>query len=345
MHTHITNQSGAGVWSLALDAPLVNRASSNTTVEFVYGVCSLVGPAPVQDCSVAHATIRCHANYINSTRLVIGLDGLIRPVRFLERYITVNPCGFISAISFSGFLEESKMGTMASQAALGLREDRTRRLSQMEKQARDIAESPQYREEWNRVAEIARTVPTMPLLLRVCMDRPVVSHDFWQRSAVVAFAEEAAIMAAVELEARHPKYLPLPPVLAALENHPLLEAGRALGRCLYREVMYFEDEESGKILYDPLRFDQQEVFDFVDGSIRPQDRRVAAMMPLPLRVGRVVGFLSGLSVAQPDEARNGMVILARLVAPLLVNSELAPAGNRAARRAAARRKSLPAPRT
>lgn len=237
------------------------------------------------------------------------------------------------------------MDKQASLAALGLHDDRVRHLSNIDKQFQNITESPAFQEEWNKVAEVARTVPTMPLLLQVCMDRPAGLDQIWQQWPAAAFFEGQAIMAAVELEAKHPKYLPLPPALAQLNGHPLLEAGRALGRCLYRDVMYFEDEETGEVLYEPYRFDRQEVVDFVDGSICPKDKRLAVTIPLVLRVGRVVGFLSGLAVAQPHEAQGGMVILAALVKPLLETLPPEERLNRAGRRAAARRvKSLPAPR-
>lgn len=236
------------------------------------------------------------------------------------------------------------MSKPASLATLGLREDRTRHLSKVEKEVRNIAESSFYQEEWDKVAKLARTTPTMPLLLQVCMDRPAASDRGWQSHPLFQFYEEIAVMAAVELEAKRPKYLPLPPALSQFEHHPLFEAGRSLGRCLYQGVMYFKDEETGQLLLDPLRFDPQEVVDFVDGTICPKDKRLAVAIPLTLRVGRVVGFLSGLSVAQPREAQGGMAILAALVAPLLDTLPPEERMNRVARRAAARTKTLPTPR-
>ncbi|MBA2396614.1 MAG: hypothetical protein H0V70_28145, partial [Ktedonobacteraceae bacterium] len=39
-------------------------------------------------------------------------------------------------------------------------------------------------------------------------------------------------------------------------------------------------------------------------------------LPLAYRVGVVVGWLSALSISQPDDAQAGLVILSALVAPL-----------------------------
>jgi len=58
----------------------------------------------------------------------------------------------------------------------------------------------------------------------------------------------------------------------------------------------------------------------VDLNIRIPDAHLAATLPLAWRIGFVAGWLSGLSVAQPDDAQAGMIMLATLVAPLLLSS-------------------------
>lgn len=141
-------------------------------------------------------------------------------------------------------------------------------------------------------------------------------------------------------------YLALPPVLAALGNDAWYLAGLPWGRASYRKDMYVLSS-SGEWVYEPMVWELAEVLNQVEQDIRPTSRRLAVSLPLAYRVGFSVGWLSGLAVSQPDEARKGLVILAGLVAPLLVApgaSGEVPPGNRAARRAAARAKSLPAPR-
>lgn len=137
-------------------------------------------------------------------------------------------------------------------------------------------------------------------------------------------------------------YLELPPALAVLREEALYVAGLPWGRAAYRVSMY-ELDATGQWVYMPRQWQLVEVLDLVEQDICPTDRRTAVTLPLAYRVGFSVGWLSGLAVVQPDEARKGLVILAGLVVPLLVVPTV-PGGNRASRRAAARATTLPAPR-
>lgn len=208
-----------------------------------------------------------------------------------------------------------------------------------EKRAMLIAESI----DWSEVQAVASTCRDLPAAIASYV------QDEQQRRAVrtglpatVALMVDLQTIEAVNLQASAPRYLDLPPILVSLARDPDFLASRPLGRLMYRDAMF----EQGT--YNPLVFGQKDVLDLMQEVVFPSEKRLALVTPLAGRVGVAVGFLSGLSVAQADIARNGMAVMAALVAPLLVASPPAqvgaPAGNRAARRAAKQTKALPAPR-
>lgn len=233
------------------------------------------------------------------------------------------------------------MDKQASDGTLVPSDEQENRVLPVEKNAHLIAESIK----WPEVQKIAQTCRNLPAL-----PAAYVEHTQGRARArtglpaTVALMNDLRTIDVVLLEASSPRYLELPSVLAVLSSHPEFLAARPMGRLVYRDAMF---SEGGG--YSPLCFERQEVLDLVHQMICPQEKRVAVAASLAGRVGLVVGFLSGLVVAQPDEARNGLTIMAALVAPLLVDVVsgvlAAPAGNRAAcRKAARQRKSLPAPR-
>jgi hypothetical protein len=125
---------------------------------------------------------------------------------------------------------------------------------------------------------------------------------------------------AKHVKASHPVYLDLPPALANIAEDPWYREALAYGRFQYRDEMYDYDEETDSVVYWPLKYSRREVLETVDWQIRLPDLRLAVTLPLAWRVGFVTGWLSGLSIAQPDDAQAGIVMLAALVAPLLLTS-------------------------
>lgn len=232
------------------------------------------------------------------------------------------------------------MKKTASDAALVVPDGRTNHAILTENEAKLIAESI----DWSEVQKVAQKCRKLPALVATYVsDKQARDRARADLPAAVALMNDLRTIDTVLLEASAPRYLELPAVVAALASQPEFLAARPLGRLHYRDAMF---EKRGG--YSPLRFESKEILDFVHQVICPSDKRLAVASSLAGRAGLVVGFLSGLSVAQPDEARNGLTIMAALVAPLLVavppDAEMASAGNRAARRATARGKSLPAPR-
>jgi len=128
---------------------------------------------------------------------------------------------------------------------------------------------------------------------------------------------------AKQIEASHPVYLDPPIAIANITGDPWYREALPYGRFQYRDEMYCYDEQTDSIVYWPLKYSRREVFEMVDLNIRIPDARLAAALPLAWRVGFVTGWLSGLSIAQPDDAQAGMILLATLVAPLLLASSAA----------------------
>ena len=123
------------------------------------------------------------------------------------------------------------------------------------------------------------------------------------------------------VESRSPVYFELPAAIATVERDYFYAPARPHGYWFYREEMYVVDEVTDQAHYVPFSYSLAEVLNEVEESIRPADRRLAVALPLAWRVGFSVGWLSALAVAQPDEARQGMVILTALVTPLLLSQK------------------------
>jgi hypothetical protein len=122
-----------------------------------------------------------------------------------------------------------------------------------------------------------------------------------------------------EIVALHPVFLPLPHAIKALAYDQWFYPGCLQGRFFYRVDQYQYDEEKEQAVRVPVTYTRQAIHDRVDVLIRlPGDTRLAATIPLGLRVGQVVGWLSALAISQKEDAQAGMVLLATLVAPLLV---------------------------
>ena len=222
------------------------------------------------------------------------------------------------------------MDNKASDAALVVSAGVSNRAIVTEEDAKLIAESI----DWSAVEQVAKTCPHLPAqALAYVSDKQARERARAGLPATVALMNDIRTIDVVMLEANAPRYLELPAVVAALAVHPEFLAARPLGRLMYRDAMYEQGE------YCPLCFERKEVLDLVHQMVCPKDKRVAVAASLAGRVGIAVGFLSGLAVAQSDEAQNGMTILAALVAPLL-RGLVAPASGHV--RAGAR--SLPAPR-
>ena len=215
--------------------------------------------------------------------------------------------------------------------------------AEMEQDALLLAGSIQ----WEKAAQLVGRNPSMPAFLATYVSDREVRESFhrWCGSALISAPVDLLMLASVGIEATSPRYLDLPPLIASVSSDARYAEARPLGRLVYRIGMYevheldldflmqevqrvgreavlqmiegLSSDDLYRLEYAPRRFSQQEVFDVVDAMVRIRDRRQALHTSLAWRVGFAVGFLSSLSIAQPDEARNGMVILAGLVAPLL----------------------------
>lgn len=127
-----------------------------------------------------------------------------------------------------------------------------------------------------------------------------------------------------ELDATNPTFLALPKPLATLERDRLYYSACLEGRLFYRSDHYTYDQELGHAVYTPVHFTRKMIHDHIAYVVcLPDDPQFASTIPLAFRVGMVVGWLSGLAVAQKDDAQAGMVLLSALVAPLLLCKEQA----------------------
>ena len=235
------------------------------------------------------------------------------------------------------------MTKQALQATSSPQELRAGWLAEWEEEARNIAGAI----DWEQVQEVARRNPALPPFLATYVgDRSVREGLHASVSPLHALEIDTWVIATVEIEATSPSYLDVPAVLARFARDVRFMEARPSGRLVYRMAMYQEvvaeldrarcrqavraygreivrkylhgwQGEWYRLAYAPRRFERHEVFDLVDSFIRPRDRRQAVSLLLSWRVGMAVGFLSALSVAQAQEAQEGMVILAGLVAPLL----------------------------
>lgn len=133
---------------------------------------------------------------------------------------------------------------------------------------------------------------------------------------------ERVIGLAVKLELRkiaasHPRYLRLADPCVSLEAHPLFAWACHYGRLWYRSAQYTVNEQTLETVRRCVHYSRQAVFDFIDRTVRIADVQLHVAIPLAYRVGVVVGWLSALSVVQPDDAQARMVMLQALVSPLV----------------------------
>jgi hypothetical protein len=121
---------------------------------------------------------------------------------------------------------------------------------------------------------------------------------------------------AAEVEASSPRYLELPSRVAVLAADWWYTAALSHGRLAYREAMYDDDERTDELLYWPIEYSREEIYVFLRDMVLAHERPLM-LMKLSWRVGFCVGWLSGLAVAQKDDAQAGLVLLAALLAPLV----------------------------
>ena len=128
--------------------------------------------------------------------------------------------------------------------------------------------------------------------------------------------------------ADHTSYLPLPALLAAIEQEPFYILALPQGRLWYRYEQYTLDEEALEVVRCPVRYTRQQIAERIKGYIRIADDVLAVAIPLTFRVGMAVGWLSGLSVSQKEDAQAGLVLLTAYVSPLLVPQQAGPGAPR-----------------
>ncbi len=121
---------------------------------------------------------------------------------------------------------------------------------------------------------------------------------------------------AAEIEASAPRYLELPSRVAGVASDWWYTAALPHGRLAYREEMYSYEAEADELLYWPIKYSREEIYAFLRDMVLAHERPMM-LMKLSWRVGFCVGWLSGLAVAQKDDAQAGLVLLAALLAPLV----------------------------
>lgn len=121
---------------------------------------------------------------------------------------------------------------------------------------------------------------------------------------------------AAEIEASSPRYLELPAKVAVLASDWWYTAALPHGRLVYREEMYDYDEQADELIYWPIEYSREEIYEFLRDMVLAHERSLM-LMKLSWRVGFCVGWLSGLAVAQKEDAQAGLVLLAALLAPLV----------------------------
>ncbi len=121
---------------------------------------------------------------------------------------------------------------------------------------------------------------------------------------------------AAEIEASSPRYLELPSKVAVVSSDAGYTAALPHGRLAYREEMYDYDEEADELIYWPIEYSREEIYEFLRDMVLAHERPLM-LMKLSWRVGFCVGWLSGLAVAQKEDAQAGLVLLAALLVPLL----------------------------
>ena len=157
-------------------------------------------------------------------------------------------------------------------------------------------------------------------------ERPVIADSDIARGLQVmaglgAPAEVVEMIAlraalAAEIEASSPRYLELPSRVAVLASDGWYTAALPHGRLTYREAMYDYDERKDELIYWPIEYSREEIYTFLRDMVLAQERPTI-LIRLSWRVGFCVGWLSGLAVAQKEDAQAGIVVLAALLAPLV----------------------------
>ena len=167
--------------------------------------------------------------------------------------------------------------------------------------------------------------------------KPALRSDF---QAIGAFCDRLAVQGILpkgiaahlsivwcgihEVACSSARYLDLPASLKFFAADSRYLAGLPAGRWLYRDEQEVYDRKSGQFLRCPVPYTREEIADLMNSTIHPSDPYLAATLPLAYNVGFVMGWLSGLSIAQKDDAQAGLVLLATLVTPLLLGND--PAG-------------------
>ena len=121
---------------------------------------------------------------------------------------------------------------------------------------------------------------------------------------------------AAEVEASSPCYLELPSRVGVIASKRWYTAALPHGRLAYREAMYSYDERTGELIYWPIEYSREEMYEFLRDMVLAHERPLM-LMKLSWRVGFCVGWLSGLAVAQKDDAQAGLMLLAALLDPLV----------------------------
>jgi hypothetical protein len=172
-------------------------------------------------------------------------------------------------------------------------------------------------------AEIASRVTTemLEVLTGLALGHPV-ERQAVQRVVASLLPYDVVVATKVQalaVQLQQVSYLELPEVISQVAADRRYQVALPYGWAFYREEQH-EVTEDGRLQRFPYRYTAAELAEFVMAYVLPDEPLFSLIVPLPWRVGFVVGFLSGLWVSQPDEAVNAMAQLAALVAPLLVSS-------------------------
>ena len=152
-------------------------------------------------------------------------------------------------------------------------------------------------------------------LVPVCSQEASLLQRLGAPENITAMVDLYALLAE-KMRKQELNYLSLPPVLAGLEDDLLYQQALCWGRGFYFDDLHDVDE-SGHLVRMPYPFSRPEILHYVQTTLCLNEPRVAVLVPLAWRVGLVVGWLSGLSISQAEDAQAGMVVLASLVSPLV----------------------------
>lgn len=158
------------------------------------------------------------------------------------------------------------------------------------------------------------TVLASARLTALCVQRlHIAPADAAAIVSLMVVAKEGASL----VEQQQVFYLPLASVVARLSSDRAYLAALPYGRALYRDEQCEQDETTGQVFKAPIRYRSYEVLHIVRGFLYLDDVRLQLTLPLAWRTGLAVGWLSGLWVSQPDDAANGMTMLAGFVSRLV----------------------------